>query len=128
MRIFVLTATYELRVSRKIHLRDHPTVGLKNVAVNKKIPGPPPSPPIPHLKCTYLYFWCTSPFVPVHTCTVFNLVADIATVPLQVQIHQASSDQSSGRPSARCWGWGRGVRYTVTKSEPNEASLWKITL
>ncbi len=26
MRIFVLTATYELRVSRKIHLRDHPTI------------------------------------------------------------------------------------------------------
>jgi|LakMenE18May11ns_1017448.scaffolds.fasta_scaffold9091994_1 hypothetical protein len=26
MRIFVLTATYELRVSRKNHLRDHPTV------------------------------------------------------------------------------------------------------
>jgi hypothetical protein len=25
MRIFVLTATYELRVSRKNHLRDHPT-------------------------------------------------------------------------------------------------------
>jgi hypothetical protein len=25
MGIFVLTATYELRVSRKIHLRDHPT-------------------------------------------------------------------------------------------------------
>jgi hypothetical protein len=25
MRIFVLTATYELRVSRKSHLRDHPT-------------------------------------------------------------------------------------------------------
>jgi hypothetical protein len=24
MRIFVLTATYELRVSRKNHLRDHP--------------------------------------------------------------------------------------------------------
>ncbi len=24
MRIFVLTATYELRVSRKSHLRDHP--------------------------------------------------------------------------------------------------------
>ncbi len=26
MRIFVLTATYELRVSRKSHLRDHPTL------------------------------------------------------------------------------------------------------
>ncbi len=26
MRIFVLTATYELRVSRKSHLRDHPSV------------------------------------------------------------------------------------------------------
>jgi hypothetical protein len=25
MRIFVLTANYELRVSRKIHLRDHPS-------------------------------------------------------------------------------------------------------
>jgi hypothetical protein len=25
MRIFVLTATYELRVSRKSHLRDHPS-------------------------------------------------------------------------------------------------------
>jgi hypothetical protein len=27
MRIVVLTATYELRVSRKSHLRDHPTPG-----------------------------------------------------------------------------------------------------
>jgi hypothetical protein len=27
MRIFVLTANYELRVSRKSHLRDHPTDG-----------------------------------------------------------------------------------------------------
>jgi hypothetical protein len=26
MRIFVLTATYELRVSRKSHLRDHPNL------------------------------------------------------------------------------------------------------
>jgi hypothetical protein len=26
MRFFVLTATYELRVSRKSHLRDHPTM------------------------------------------------------------------------------------------------------
>ncbi len=26
MRIFVLTGTYELRVSRKSHLRDHPSV------------------------------------------------------------------------------------------------------
>ncbi len=35
MRIFVLTATYELRVSRKSHLRNHPTaqspaMGAKN--------------------------------------------------------------------------------------------------
>jgi hypothetical protein len=28
MRIFVLTATYELRVSRKSHLRDHPICRL----------------------------------------------------------------------------------------------------
>ncbi len=28
MRIFVLTATYELRVSRKNHLRDHPNLML----------------------------------------------------------------------------------------------------
>jgi hypothetical protein len=28
MRIFVLTATYELRVSRKSHLRDHPMRNL----------------------------------------------------------------------------------------------------
>jgi hypothetical protein len=28
MRIFVLTATYELRVSRKNHLRDHPRNGV----------------------------------------------------------------------------------------------------
>jgi hypothetical protein len=32
MRIFVLTATYELRISRKSHLRDHPKKG----AVEKK--------------------------------------------------------------------------------------------
>jgi hypothetical protein len=29
MRIFVLTATYELRVSRKSHLRDHPNCGSR---------------------------------------------------------------------------------------------------
>ncbi len=29
MGIFVLTATYELRGSRKSHLRDHPTLGQK---------------------------------------------------------------------------------------------------
>ncbi len=28
MRIFILTATYELRVNRKSHLRDHPNYGL----------------------------------------------------------------------------------------------------
>jgi hypothetical protein len=28
MRIFVLTATYELRGSRKSHLRDHPTSSM----------------------------------------------------------------------------------------------------
>jgi hypothetical protein len=27
MHIFVFTANYELRVSRKSHLRDHPTLG-----------------------------------------------------------------------------------------------------
>jgi hypothetical protein len=31
MHIFVLTATYELRVSRKSHLRDHPSLNLVNV-------------------------------------------------------------------------------------------------
>jgi hypothetical protein len=31
MRIFVLTATYELRVSRKSHLRDHPTVDVPEI-------------------------------------------------------------------------------------------------
>jgi hypothetical protein len=30
MRIFVLTATYEFRVSRKSHLRDHPTFIIIN--------------------------------------------------------------------------------------------------
>jgi hypothetical protein len=29
MHIFVLTATYELRVSRKSHFRDHPTANQK---------------------------------------------------------------------------------------------------
>ncbi len=31
MRIFVLTATYELRVSRKSHLRDHPMFAAHNM-------------------------------------------------------------------------------------------------
>jgi hypothetical protein len=42
MRIFVLTGTYELRVSRKSHLRDHPKktithiwAHLKNSALKK---------------------------------------------------------------------------------------------
>ncbi len=39
MRIFVLTATYELRGSRKIHLRDHPTSDSTNsYAVNLAVP------------------------------------------------------------------------------------------
>ncbi len=39
MRIFVLTATYELRVIRKNHLRDHPT------------PDPDPDHPITKKNC-----------------------------------------------------------------------------
>ncbi len=35
MRIFVLTATYELRVNRKSHLRDHPT--SKSAFLNTQI-------------------------------------------------------------------------------------------
>jgi hypothetical protein len=31
MRIFVLTATYELSISRKSHLRDHPSCGTRNL-------------------------------------------------------------------------------------------------
>ena len=33
MRIFVLTATYELRVSRKNHLRDHPTAVMTMINI-----------------------------------------------------------------------------------------------
>ncbi len=29
MHVFVLTATYELRVSRKSHLRDHPSLACR---------------------------------------------------------------------------------------------------
>ncbi len=36
MRIFVLTATYELRVSRKSHLRDHPTYAPRVMTKKKK--------------------------------------------------------------------------------------------
>ncbi len=46
MRIFVLTATYELRVSRKSHLRDHPTAdpikfGSETLAMMKQDWFPP---------------------------------------------------------------------------------------
>ncbi len=46
MRIFVLTATYELRVSRKNQLRDHPTDGRGGVEEEpnhktSRQPGPP---------------------------------------------------------------------------------------
>ncbi len=34
MRIFVLTATYELRVSRKSHLRDHPIARLHGTCMH----------------------------------------------------------------------------------------------
>jgi hypothetical protein len=35
MRIFVLTATYELRVSRKSHLRDHPNCSSSPSPISK---------------------------------------------------------------------------------------------
>jgi hypothetical protein len=35
MRIFVLTATYELRVSRKSHLRDHPSCQVAEIPAKK---------------------------------------------------------------------------------------------
>jgi hypothetical protein len=35
MRIFVLAATYELRVSRKNHLRDHPSVDRRDKGKRK---------------------------------------------------------------------------------------------
>ncbi len=37
MRNFVLTATYELRVSRKSHLRDHPKPNTAVVAGGKRV-------------------------------------------------------------------------------------------
>ncbi len=36
MRIFVLTVTYELRVSRKSHLRDHPNANSLSLKVKSK--------------------------------------------------------------------------------------------
>ncbi len=44
MRIFVLTATYGLRVSRKSHLRDHPSlnilrIGIWDGKIGKRDPG-----------------------------------------------------------------------------------------
>ena len=38
MRIFVLTATYELRVSRKSHLRDHPSLNISSARVFAELP------------------------------------------------------------------------------------------
>jgi hypothetical protein len=37
MRIFVFTATYELRVSRKSHLRDHPTYAARMGTGTKRL-------------------------------------------------------------------------------------------
>jgi hypothetical protein len=39
MLIFVLTTTYELRVGRKSHLRDHPNLGLKKMYAAKNSEG-----------------------------------------------------------------------------------------
>ncbi len=42
-------------------------------------------------------------------CTVLYSIHQIQLRhKIQVPIHQASSGTCSGRPSARCWGWGRG--------------------
>jgi hypothetical protein len=38
MHIFVFTATYELRVSRKSHLRDHPSKGGKSMGFGRSGP------------------------------------------------------------------------------------------
>ena len=46
-----------------------------------------------------------------HTCTIMFSLHQIQVryqVLLQVPIHQASFDHESKRPSARCWGWGKG--------------------
>jgi hypothetical protein len=53
MRVFVLTATYELRVSRKSHLRGHPLRRSDPVQIRELDPGrsngfaAAPAPPAP---------------------------------------------------------------------------------
>ncbi len=49
------------------------------------------------------------------------------TVPksLQVPIHQ-TSDQSSGRPSARCWRWGGGVTYRTLFPPKNSSGSGRM--
>jgi hypothetical protein len=58
-----------------------------------------------------MYLWCTSKVCSsLSLCHSFIFTPGTDTVPehIQVPIHQASSDQRSWSPSARCWGWGKG--------------------
>jgi hypothetical protein len=54
---------------------------------------------------------------PIHQIQVRYLV--------QVPVHQASSDPESGRPSARCWGWGKVVRYKTSLPPKKIAQVLK---
>ncbi len=42
--------------------------------------------------------------------------------PVPVPVPQASFDYGSGRPSARCWGWGKGRLGTERLFLPNSRS------
>jgi hypothetical protein len=65
--------------------------------------------------------------VPVHTCTVpsSNTPDTGIRYLVQVPVHQASSDPESGRPSARCWGWGKVVRYKTSLPPKKIAQVLK---
>ncbi len=65
----------------------------------------------PTFKMYLMHFWCISKLCSSKSLYhSFIYTPDTGTVSklIQVPIHQASSDQGSRRPSARCWGWGKG--------------------
>jgi hypothetical protein len=55
-----------------------------------------------------VYLKCMLQPIPVPYCFSLHQIQVRYQTLLLVPIHQASFDHESERPSARCWGWGKG--------------------
>jgi hypothetical protein len=73
MLIFVLTTTSELRLSRKSHLRDHPTVSVLLLApvLTGILPVSVYSSASFHTACPCVHRVVPSPYVSVYFCPLF---------------------------------------------------------